>query len=176
MSLVSLSDRTSEMFTFKLYWAPDAVMLACCTQESKRKRNDEAIEREQCMSVGDEVIATMKHLWPNGFVCHTLPHDVQRLKQGWWRFVHWKTTMPDVLSRCGVHKRLITGHKCWLGHRGHLEADLFVAGVVETRPINRGGTLCVLARGRVLDHRWIMVVYICAVAPAWWCTCEWTRI
>jgi len=97
-------------------------------------------------------------------------------RQGWWRFVHWKTTtMPDVFSRCGVHKHLITGHKCWLGHRGRLEADLFVVGVVGTRPINWGGTLCVLARGRVFDHRWIMVVYICAVAPAWWRTCELTR-
>jgi len=57
-------------------------MLACCAQESKRKRNDEAIESEQCMSVRDEMIATMKRLWPNGFVWHTVPHDVQRLKAG----------------------------------------------------------------------------------------------
>jgi len=57
-------------------------MLACCTQESKRKRNDEAIESEQCMSVRDEGIATMKRLWQNGFVWHTVPHDVQRLKAG----------------------------------------------------------------------------------------------
>ena len=79
---MSLSDFTCEMFTFKLYLAHDAVMLAFCAQESKRKRNDEAIESEQCMSVRDEVIATMKRLWPNGFVWSTVPYDVQQLKAG----------------------------------------------------------------------------------------------
>jgi len=34
------------------------------------------------MSVRDEVIATMKRLWPNDFVWNTVPHDVQRLKAG----------------------------------------------------------------------------------------------
>ena len=96
-------------------------------------------------------------------------------RQGWWRFRHWKTTMPDVFSRCGVHKYLITRHKCWFWRRGHLEADLFVLGVVGTRMINRGGALCVLAQGSVFDHRWIVVVCICAVATAWWCTCAWIR-
>ena len=70
------------MFTFKLYLAYDAVVLAFCAQESKRKRNDEAIEGELCMSVRDEVIATVKRLWPNGFVWSTVPYDVQRLKAG----------------------------------------------------------------------------------------------
>ena len=31
---------------------------------------------------GKIVIATMKRLWPNGFVWSTVPHDVQRLKAG----------------------------------------------------------------------------------------------
>jgi len=38
------------------------------------------------MSVRDEVIASMKRLWLNGFVWSTVPHDVQRLKAGFVAF------------------------------------------------------------------------------------------
>jgi len=82
LSLVSLLDIACEMFTFKLYLAPNAVTLAFCAQESTRKRDDEALESEKCMSVRDEVIATMKRLWPNGFVWRTALHDMQKLEAG----------------------------------------------------------------------------------------------
>jgi len=81
---VSLSGIACELITFKVYLATDAATLAFCAQESKRKRDVDALEDrdEECVSVRDEVIATMKRLWPNGFVWRTVPHDVQKLEAG----------------------------------------------------------------------------------------------
>jgi hypothetical protein len=69
-------------FNFRVFIKANAATLAFCAQESKRKRDDDALENGQCVSVRDEVIATMKRLWPNGFVWRTVPHDVQKLEAG----------------------------------------------------------------------------------------------
>jgi len=82
LGVANTSDSQLQSRTFKLYLVTHAATLAFCVQESKRKRDDDAFENEQCVSIRDEVIAAMKRLWLNGFVWRTVPHDVQKLEAG----------------------------------------------------------------------------------------------